>query len=408
MTETGDTLITAGTLLAGPAGEVLRDGAVLISGETITAVGPRSEVEPQASPDATTYRFPGGTVLPGLVDAHVHLAFRGGRQAVETLRAQASDTRLALQMSHRAEMLLRCGVTTARDLGDRAGLTLHVRDAIAAGEIAGPRMLAATVPLTPPGGHCWFLGGQVAGETDIRAQVRSIASAGGDAIKVMASGGESTTGPYSMWDAQFSCDELAAAVDEAHSHGLPVAAHAHASEAISRAVQAGVDTIEHGTWLTDGQWDPQDTVAEQMARQGTVLCHGSSNDWRRLAKVIGETRARTLVARTAWYEAHGVAQIVGTDAGIGAFTSTAASIVRYAEQGFSPARAIEIATVAGASALGLETTTGTLRAGLASDALVVDGDPLDDLHALTRPLLVLAQGHAYDPVQPDTAEIELT
>lgn len=408
MTEAENTLITAGTLLAGPAGEVIRDGAVLVAGEAITAVGPRTEVEPQAPPGTTTYPFPTGTVLPGLVDAHVHLAFRGGRQAVETLRAEHSDTRLALQMSHRAETLVRCGVTTARDLGDRAGLAVHVRDAIAAGEIAGPRMLAATVPLTPPGGHCWFLGGQVAGEADIRAQVRSIASTGGDAIKVMASGGESTAGPYSMWDAQFSCDELAAAVDEAHTHRLPVAAHAHASEAIIRAVQAGVDTIEHGTWLTNGDWDPHDDVAKQMAKQGTVFCHGSSNDWRRLAKVIGETRARTLVARTAWYEAHGVAQIVGTDAGIGAFTSTAASVVRYAEQGFSPSRAIEIATTAGAGALGLENTTGTLRAGLASDVLVVSGDPLDDLHALTRPLLVLAQGQAYEPAQPDRAELELT
>jgi imidazolonepropionase-like amidohydrolase len=332
-----------------------------------------------------------------LVETHVHLVFCGRLDAGEELRAQPDDRRLLLQMNSRAETLLRSGVTTARDLGDRSMLSLVLRDGIAAGEIAGPRLLAATTPLTPPGGHCWFLGGQVSGQADIRRQVQRIAAAGADTIKIMASGGQSTPGPYAIWDPQFSEEELGVAVQEAHDHGLLVAAHAHSADAISRAVKVRVDSIEHGTWLIPGpDWDPRDEVAQQMAEQGTVFCHADPNDWREFVGLMGESNARMFVGRTAWYEKHGVPQVLGTDAGISVFTTSPSALVHFGEYGFSPERIIEIGTSAGARSLGLDGTTGTLRPGLAADVLVVDGDPLTDISALERTVGVFARGQWYE------------
>jgi imidazolonepropionase-like amidohydrolase len=391
-----EVLISADAVLTGTPGEVINDGALRLWNGEIAAVGPRAEIEETSPRDAPHQRFRGATILPGLIDTHVHLVFCGSSDAGDQLRAERDDRRLLLQMSTRAEALLRSGVTTARDLGDRSMLSLVLRDGIAAGEVAGPRLRAATTPLTAPGGHCWFLGGQVSGEADIRTQVGHIAEAGADAIKVMASGGHSTAGPYAMWDTQFSEEELGAAVEEAHGYGLPVAAHAHSADAISRAVNARVDSIEHGTWLIPGpDWDPRDEVAEQMAAQGTVFCHGGANDWRRFAGMLGEANARMFVGRTAWYERHGVTQVMGTDAGISEFTGSASALRHFGEYGFSPERIIEIGTVAGARSLGLEDITGTLRPGLAADVLVVDGDPLSDLSALERTVTVFARGERY-------------
>lgn len=393
-------LLCAATVLPGPAGEALSDAAVLVNGDTVIAVGSREVVEQQAPPGTPVRNFPSGTVLPGLINAHVHLVFDGGPQPAQRLQAENDDVRLVLAMASRAETLLRSGVTTARDLGDRGGLSMRVRDAIAAGELAGPRVLAAMMPLTPPGGHCWFLGGEVAGESEIREQVRRHATVGADAIKIMASGGAATQGNYAMWDCQFTTAELRAAVEEAHEHGLRVAAHAHAADSIARAVDAGVDSIEHGSWLTPGRGlEPRDEVADQMAAQGTVLCHASSNDWRVLAPVRGEEWSKEVNARVAWYEDHGVTLIAGTDAGINGFTSSPAALARFGEYGFSAERAIEIGTVDGAQALGLGAMTGALRPGLAADILVVEGNPLQDLHALEQVRGVLARGTWYEPAR---------
>lgn len=204
-----------------------------------------------------------------------------------------------------------------------------------------------------------------------------------------------------MWDPQFTLAELRAAVDEAHGHGLRIAAHAHSAEAIALAVEAGVDTVEHATWLVKGpDWDPRPEIAQQMAEQGTVFCHASSNDWRGLAAKIGETWARNLVGRAAWFDEYGVAQIAGTDAGVTSFTEAPAALARFTECGFAPGKAVEIGTVAGAKALGLSEVTGSLVPGLAADLLIVKGNVLADLSAVTRPLLVVVRGRQISPERP--------
>lgn len=394
-------VVSAGQLLTGRAGERVVDGAVLVEDGTIAAVGRNTEIRAQAGPEAAELSFPDATVLPGLINCHVHLAFAPGPELVATLRA-ADDRHLLLAMAGRAQQLLNCGVTTARDLGDRGALAVQVRDAITEGTLVGPRILAATAPLTPPGGHCWFLGGEVDGEAQIRAQVRRNAEAGADVIKVMASGGSLTPGGAAMWEVQFGVAELAAAVDEAHRRGLRVAAHAHGTQSIRTAVEAGVDTVEHCTWLTGpGAFEPCADTAARMATAGVAVCPANSGDWRRLATAIGEDRARRLVGRIRWLADQGVPLIAGTDAGLTPFGDFPAALARTAEWGFSAAEIIEMATARAATALGLSDTAGRLAPGLSADLLVVAGDPLADLTALQRPELVLARGRAHLPVRSE-------
>lgn len=402
------TLLTARTIMLGRRGEIVRDGAVLLDGATVAAVGSRHDLEADlAGPDPAVVvrRLDLGeaTVLPGLVDAHVHLVFGGDEadpdgDAAGSPAGRAPDHDACVaRMSRRAGELLRSGVTTVRDLGDRDRLSLRVRDAIATGETVGPRVLAATSPLTPPDGHCHYLGGVVRDEAGIRERIADHAEAGADVIKVMASGGQTTDGPYAMWDPQFSTEALGVVVEEAHARGLRVAAHAHASESIAAAVDAGVDTVEHATWLAPGrEIDRRDEVARRMAERGVVFCHASSNDWRGLATRRGERWAREMVGRLAWFDAHGVTQICGTDAGIGPFGGTARALTRFAEYGFAADHIVEIGTSAGAEALGLAGTTGSIAPGLAADLLVVDGDVTTDVEALCRPRLVVAGGRFHD------------
>lgn len=391
-------LYTANTVLPGPRGTAIPNGAVLVTGDTITAVGPREEVALLAGPTTHVQHFGDSTILPGLVNAHVHLVFHGGAKPADVLSAETDQSALLTKMERRAETLLRSGVTTARDLGDRDGISLLTRDSIAAGTALGPRLLSAGTPLTPPEGHCWFLGGAVQGESAIRARVHLLADMGVDAIKVMASGGESTPGPYAMWDPQFTRNELRAAVETAHDRGLRVAAHAHSAAGIARAVDARVDTVEHATWLVEGpDSEPQPEVAQQMAEQGTILCHASSNNWRGLAAMMGEDWAKRLGGRVAWFDSYGVTQIAGTDAGITPFDDSPAALARFAEYGFTSEHAVEIGTTAGAAALGLADTTGTLRPGLTADMLVVHGNVRGDLSALTDPALIIARGKQIQP-----------
>ncbi len=390
-------VISAAQLLADPTAEPIIEGSVLVEADTVVAVGHREDVLTLAG-DAPELRFPGATILPGLINAHVHLAFDGGPSPIESLQRETDDARLVLAMAGRARELLDCGVTTARDLGDRGALAVRVRDAITAGVLLGPRILAATAPLTPPGGHCWFLGGEVRGDDDIREQVGRNADAGADLIKVMVSGGQVTPGGAGMSDSQFTTAELRVAVTEAHRRGLRVAAHAHGTESIRSSVEAGVDTIEHCTWLAGpGDFRPDEQIAAQIADRGIVVCHGSSNHWRPLAAKIGAERARAMVGRVRWLADHGVRLIAGTDAGLCAFTDFPAALGRYTEWDFTPAQILRMTTVDAAAALGLADQTGRLAVGLSADLVVVAGDPTTDLAALHDVELVVARGRCHLP-----------
>lgn len=391
-------LITVGQLLRGPVGERITDAAVLVRDGTIVAAGPRARVLAQAPHTVSRFAFPNSTMLPGLIDGHLHLVMDGGQDPVGTLLRSDPDT-VAAGMAERARQLLSCGVTTVRDLGDRPPGAVWLRDAVTAGRLPGPRILAAGTPLTTPGGHCWFFGGEVGDERAMREMVRRNASAGADLIKVMAGGGHLTPGGARMWESQFSAAQLGVIVAEAHGLGLPVAAHAHGVEAIEFAVAAGVDTIEHCTWLVgDDRWDRRERVAAAMAERGiAACCTAGSTDWLVQRESLGEPAARLLFDRIHWLDQLGVRVVPGTDGGVrnAVFDDFAGLLEMYEWLGFSPERVIELATTDAATALGIDAITGRIEAGRSADLLVVDGDPRAGVAALRTVRLVVANGRAY-------------
>ncbi|WIY03555.1 amidohydrolase family protein [Amycolatopsis mongoliensis] len=383
-----DTLITAGRVLPRPSAPV-EDGAVLVRDGVIVAAGPRADVVAQAAPDASRHDFPTGTALAGLFNVHVHLAFDASREMLANFRAGS----LLEGARSRLSSMLRSGVTTVRDLGDRDHLGAAVRRSFD-GEVA-PRLLVSGPPITVPEGHCHFFGGAVSSDAEIRALIDANAAAGADVIKVMASGGQITEGGADMWESQFDARQLSVVVAHAASHGLPVAAHAHGADAISAAVEAGVSTIEHCSFLTGPKsFDRREPVAKRMAADGISACSTSSRNWRTIVEKLGDDVAQAMYGRLPWLEEHGVRLLAGTDAGLpgSVFDDPVGALELYEWLGFPRRRILEIATCDSAAGLGLADVTGRLDAGLSADVLVVEGDPLASLAALRNPLLVLAQG----------------
>ncbi|MEV7394786.1 amidohydrolase family protein [Streptomyces sp. NPDC091215] len=391
-------LITADRVLTG-SGTYLEDAAVLIEDGTITAVGPRAQMDSHSGPDGQRLAFPGATIVPGLIDAHVHLVFDGGSDPVAYLQA-SDDESLLMDMRQRAHQLVSSGVTTVRDLGDRNHLALRLDAEIGRGSSAGPRIVSAGTPLTTPGGHCHFLGGEVSGESAVRDLVKRNLAAGAGVVKVMATGGGLTKGGPKSWQSQFSADELRALVDEAHRAGAPVAAHAHGADGITAVVDAGVDTIEHCSWMTEDGFGLRPDVVERITAQGIAVCPAVSPHWQMVPRVFGEERAKVLFGQVREMAEAGVRLIAGTDAGVqrtGFDGSLARALGFYAHLGISNDRVIDMATVHAAEALGLGETTGRIASGLRADLLVVDGNPLSDLATLTQVRAVIAAGRLYEP-----------
>ncbi|WP_405523572.1 amidohydrolase family protein [Streptomyces canus] len=390
-------LITAGRVLV-DSGTYLEDGAILIEGDSITAVGPRAQIAEQAGSDAVHVVFPEGTVVPGLIDAHVHLAFDGGTDPVATLH-ESSDETLLKDMRRRAEQLLLSGVTTARDLGDRNGLALRLDEEIARGSTPGPRIISAGTPATPPGGHCHFLGGEVSGVDEVRDLVRRNITAGVGVIKAMVTGGGLTKDGPKSWQSQFTPEELQALVDEAHQAGLPVAAHAHGTDGITAAVEAGVDTIEHCTWMTNDGFDLRQDVLKQIIDRDIAICPAVSPHWQMLPRFFGEERAAAMFDLVRQMAEAGAKLIAGTDAGVqrAGFDGLVPALSFYAHLGLPNSRILDMATTDAADALGLGETTGRIAPGYRADLLAVDGDPLEDLGALKTVRAVFAQGRLHEP-----------
>ncbi|WP_343283801.1 amidohydrolase family protein [Streptomyces sp. TM32] len=384
-------------MITGPGGECIEDGAVLVRDDVIAEVGPRDSVGRQQAQGAIRFDFPDSTVLPGLIDSHVHLAFDASSDPVAALQ-DADDEILLEDMAERARQLLSTGVTTVRDLGDRDALAVRLRDAIASGSLPGPRILSATTPLTSPGGHCWFFGGEVEGTDAIRALVRRNVEAGADVIKVMATGGGLTKGGPVIWQSQFSAKELRVIVEEARQAGLPVAVHAHGTAGIEAAVAAGVNTIEHCTWMAeDGGFDLREDLVAAIKAAGIHVCTATSPNWSAFAERVGHERAEQLFTSMRWMAELDVPMIAGTDAGVtrAVFDKFVNSLEFYQYLGIPLWKIIDMATADAAGALGIGSDTGRLAEGYRADVLVVDGNPLADLNALRDVRLVLAAGRPF-------------
>ncbi|WP_413100153.1 amidohydrolase family protein [Streptomyces sp. Inha503] len=388
-----ESLITASRVITGLNGSFIPDGAVLVRGDRIAAVGPREEIERLAPAGLPPTAFPHGTLLPGLIDSHVHLIFDASNDPLTAVQ-NTDDDALLEGMAERAQQLLHSGVTTVRDLGDRNGLVIRLRDAINDTTLPGPRILSSATPLTSPGGHLYMFGGEVADEGAIRDMVRRNADRGADVIKIMGTGGGMTKDGPAIWQNQFTEHQLRVTVEEAGRHGLPVAVHAHGTDGIEAAVNAGVATIEHCTWMSEeGGFDLREDLAEKIKAQGISVCPATSPNWRALAERVGHQRAEEMFSSMRWMARLGIPMIAGTDAGVprAAFDRIVSALEFYQYLGLTNDKIIDMATEDAAQALGI-TDTGRLAEGHRADILAVDGDPLTDLGALRNARLVVSGG----------------
>lgn len=369
---------------------VAEANAIRLGGGRILAMG--DNLTPGAG--ERVLELPGTTVLPGLMDAHVHLELDPERS-----RPPAPDEpRDGKAMAARAAAMVRAGITTARDLGGGTWAEFELRDAIAAGRLPGPRLLCAGQPVTAPGGHCHFWGGEAEDLAGAEAVIQRQLARGADLIKVMATGGMFTRGSDPA-GAQFDQQTLTGIVAAAAGHGLAVAAHCHGTRGIEFAARAGVRTIEHCSWMGAQGWagNYEAAVAELILDRGTWVSPTVNRGWQRYLDNPDPTKLQRIQAAFKAMTALGIPLVASTDAGIpGVFhhhlPEALAVFARIAE--LTPGQVLMSATSRAAGALGLEQVTGTLAPGLAADVLVVDGDPFEDLSALRRPVAVWAEGRA--------------
>lgn len=414
-------ILRAARLIDGTGTAPMDDPILVIEKGRIEAVC-RGVLPPSLAQGGLLVDLPGMALLPGLIDSHVHLVFEPGPTHASVRRRLAEETNeyLLMRALGNAQALLRSGVTTARDCGDRAAVTLTVRRAIEEGLVAGPRLLCCGPPITTTGGHLHYLGNEADTADEVRRAVRRAVKQGVDFIKIVATGGNMTPGSNPR-RAQYHPAELAAAVSEARRLGKRVAAHVLASEGIAAALEAGVDTFEHCGWYAADGDQPHDfrpDLAREMARRGVYWSHTSVGIYRQLRPdpdASEEEQATQLERLQAEMERFqrtldaGVRMMISSDAGTQCTPFDAfADGLETAAIGLnlSPLAVIEACTRVAAEGLGLADEIGTLVPGRKADVLVVAGDPSSDLSALRRVVLVLRDGkivhrsHAHDFVPP--------
>jgi imidazolonepropionase-like amidohydrolase len=371
---------------------VRRKAGVLVADGRIRWVGSHARAPREAS-TADEVEGRGRTLMPGLIDCHVHLCFDGEPDFVA--EARVTEPYATVKAVRNAERHLVAGVTTVRDLGGLGAVACEVARAIDDGRIRGPRVVASGRALTITGGHGWnTFARQADGPEGLRLAVREEVRAGARSIKVVATGGVLTPGIRVDFVA-FSNAEIEAAVDEAHKWGVPIAAHAIGATGIADCVRAGIDSIEHGSQIDE-------RLAREMKERGTF--HSATIS--ALEGIVGHPedvpayaveKGRQIIdlARSSFRRAvrAGVRQVCGTDAGTphNPHGGAAREVARMVEWGLSTPRALEAATANGADLLRL-TDVGTVEEGKVADLCMYAADPLDDVSALGSPTMVVRGG----------------
>ncbi len=401
------TIIHAGRLLAEPGRQPLGPSTITVSSGRITAITPGHQPPP---PGARLVDLSRAFVLPGLIDSHVHLNSDAGGEAGLVERMTDSPGRAALRAQWNGMKTLRAGFTTVRNLGDGTGATLALRDAIEAGWVMGPRIIDAGRSISVTSGHmdatlslAEGLHGAIDqdnlcnGADQCREAVRRQVRRDVDVIKIATTGGVNSRIGAGLGQQMFA-DEARAVVETAHLHGKKVAVHAHGADGIRVALEAGADSIEHGTMIDDA------TLALwRRSRAFYVPTLSTVNGYReRLAAnpnayppdVLEKVMWRLEVTGRALERAvpAGIRIAFGTDAGVSKHGRNADEFELMVRHGMTPAQAIVAATTNAAELLGIEKEAGAIRPGLSADIIAVEGDPLSDVTALKRMAFVMARG----------------
>lgn len=402
------TAIRAGRLIDGSGGPPLLDAVLLIRDGRIQSVGTNVAVPGGARLiDLSEY-----TLLPGLIDAHVHMTGRhiGEGDNWEDSRVRDLPQEAAIRGVRNARLTLEAGFTTVRNVGAGDFSDVALRNMINVGVVPGPRMLVAAHSLGITGGHCDVNGyvpglfepdpsrGIADGPTAVRAAVRYQIKYGADLIKTCATGGVLSEGD-AVGVQQYTLEELTVMVEEAGKLDRKVAAHAHGTEGIKVAVRAGVASIEHGSIL-----DPE--AIRLMRERGTylvpTLMAGYAVERQAQEGILDGLRAEKalyiapLMRRSFRMAVEaGVPIAFGTDAGVFPHGTNATEFALMVDNGMEPMGAIVAATGAAADLLGIADDVGTLEAGKRADVIAVQGDPLDDIKAMERVVFVMKDGDVF-------------
>jgi imidazolonepropionase-like amidohydrolase len=396
------TLVRAGHVLDVRTGKLADAETIIVVGDAIQSIAPSSSI--QAQPDDTVIDLGFMTVLPGLIDVHTHLTnnpdFDPYRELIQT------DAKDAINGVVNARTTLMAGITSVRNVGASGFVDVDLRDAINAGQVTGPHMLVSGPLLGITGGHCdenllpiryHTVGDGVAdGIAEVQHKVRENIKYGADLIKICATGGVLSKGDDPQ-ASQFTLEEMQAIVADAHRLGRKVAAHAHGAQGILWATQAGVDSIEHGSYIND------EAIAE-MKKRGTYLVPTLYlEDWMLekgnlppfyRQKMVDVSAVAKANIRHAMQE--GVKIAMGTDAAVYPHGLNAHELDVYVNQlGMAPLAALQTATINAADLMGWSQKTGTLEPGKWADMIAVPTNPLDDVRVLQNIPFVMKAGVVY-------------
>ncbi len=406
----GRTLIHAARLIDGRADAVREQVTVVVDGDRIHAISDGYVVP---TPGDTVVDLRQATLMPGLMDMHVHITSEQSGAGGYAERFFLNPADVALRATTYARRTLLAGFTTVRDCGAGDKLNIALRDAVAKGWVEGPRIVAAG-GVTTTGGHgdgtnglaselqemlAARATGMANGPDEMRRAVRQRYKDGADFIKIAATGGVLSLA-RSGQAPLFTEDELAAVVATARDYGMSVAAHAHGTEGMLRAVRAGVHSIEHGTYMSDevmtlmrekGTWYVPTISAGRFVADKAKVDGYFPEMVRPKAATIGPLLQETFGRA---YRA-GVKIALGTDQGVAPHGDNGLEFVYMVEAGMPPMDAIKSATIEGARLLGMDDRLGTVEAGKLADLVAVEGDPLADIRQMTRVAFVMKGGRVY-------------
>jgi imidazolonepropionase-like amidohydrolase len=389
--------------------DLIPQAAVVLEDNCISFVGPASELGESHINGAIVEELPGHTLMPGILDGHIHLTFTAGHTHPEVIDeiSRETDMQQVVRTAANAQKCLRAGLTTVRDLGGRRDVVPTVRDAINQGRIAGPRILSCNFPITVTGGHLHFVGWEANEEWELRRAVRTIVKEGADVVKICASGGNMTTESNPLM-VQYSAEQLAVVVEEAHKLDTPVAAHAIPAESIRNCIEAGIDTIEHCVWLGPDGGPAYDAEAMATAAakgltasitlagvfRGYLADAPQSERIRENMGIQGPLEEeRVQLFRNIWES--GVNLIVSSDAGVRYtppdeyYISLQCAVELL---GIPEEEVLMMATRNPAKGLGVLDERGTLEAGKVADVIAVAGNPLADIKSMANVALTLVGG----------------
>ena len=365
-------------------GDLHDNATLLVRGTKISAVGPSNEV--RIPKGAVRIDGRGLSIIPGLIDCHVHLCLGGEPDVVATLESEQPSYTL-LKSARHAKATIDAGFTTVRDVGSRDHSIFTLKQAIESGVMPGPRIVGAGLAICMIGGHARFIGQEVEGTEQVRKVVAEQVAAGAGVIKIIASGGVLTPGT-SPDEAQMTMEELAAAVDAAQQAGKRVAAHAHGAAGMKNAIHAGVRSIEHATLLDDESGALMKRYGVYMvptlsALATTAACRPGCGI---PDSALDKAKAMTKRHRASFKAAHqsGIAIAMGTDAGtpFNYHGDNAQELERMVAFGMTPMEAIVSSTATAARLIGIQDLVGTVTKGMDADLVILQGNPLRRIEVL--------------------------